>query len=377
MTTASNIVDLIVQEDPSAGAALDAGMQATAGTILFDVLVEHLQRTGSKLVNESVSSFALATGNVTLTLTTPSGIGKLGMPVYLVDKNDTTRRGWGLVSTAESSTGVMTVNIEWTRNAGTATLWTVAFIYAAISGLSPVVAQADGGTGHATDSEAGISALMGDWALGRQFAVLGILSTPPGSPSTADRYLVGDAPTGDWSALENEVVEWTGSAWSQLTSGLGDSVIGPLVSTLPGNQIVFRAVTSGGLASLGAWTNSQWAYMTLAPSSKNPEAITANPISTSTLTPDASGGTYLVDRSGAAATITIPSVGANDGAKIPQGGFIRFLNIATGANDVTINVTGGGTINGATSYIIPNVVGATILRAVDVAGLDSLHWYVE
>lgn len=40
--------------------------------------------------------------------------------------------------------------------------------------------------------------------------------TPPGSPSTGDRYLIGqpsDTATGDWASHEGEITEWDGSAW--------------------------------------------------------------------------------------------------------------------------------------------------------------------
>jgi len=39
------------------------------------------------------------------------------------------------------------------------------------------------------------------------------LSTPPSSPSTGDRYIVGASATGDWSGHDNEIAEWNGSSW--------------------------------------------------------------------------------------------------------------------------------------------------------------------
>jgi len=49
------------------------------------------------------------------------------------------------------------------------------------------------------------------------------LSTPPSSPSTGDRYIVGASATGDWSGHDNEIAEWNGSSWDfgpTLTEGL-------------------------------------------------------------------------------------------------------------------------------------------------------------
>lgn len=40
------------------------------------------------------------------------------------------------------------------------------------------------------------------------------LSTPPGSPTTGDRYLVAEGGTGDWTGLDGAIVEWSGSVWT-------------------------------------------------------------------------------------------------------------------------------------------------------------------
>lgn len=45
-------------------------------------------------------------------------------------------------------------------------------------------------------------------------AVTSILTTPPGSPGTGDRYLVNSAATGDWAGYENYIAEYDGSAWA-------------------------------------------------------------------------------------------------------------------------------------------------------------------
>ena len=40
------------------------------------------------------------------------------------------------------------------------------------------------------------------------------LTAPPGSPSTGDRYIVASVATGAWTGQEDDIAEWTGSAWS-------------------------------------------------------------------------------------------------------------------------------------------------------------------
>jgi hypothetical protein len=37
--------------------------------------------------------------------------------------------------------------------------------------------------------------------------------TPPGSPSTGDRYLINGVGTGAWAGQDNNIAEWDGSAW--------------------------------------------------------------------------------------------------------------------------------------------------------------------
>lgn len=39
------------------------------------------------------------------------------------------------------------------------------------------------------------------------------LLTPPGSPSTGDRYLINGVGTGAWSGQDNNIAEWNGTAW--------------------------------------------------------------------------------------------------------------------------------------------------------------------
>lgn len=51
------------------------------------------------------------------------------------------------------------------------------------------------------------------------------LLTPPGSPSTGDRYLVGqptDTATGDWVGFEGRILEWDGAAWVEDIQGTPD-----------------------------------------------------------------------------------------------------------------------------------------------------------
>jgi len=39
------------------------------------------------------------------------------------------------------------------------------------------------------------------------------LNTPPGTPATGDRYIIGGSPTGAWTGHALDVTEWNGSSW--------------------------------------------------------------------------------------------------------------------------------------------------------------------
>lgn len=61
------------------------------------------------------------------------------------------------------------------------------------------------------------SAPTDDW----MESVLDRLATPPGSPSTGDRYLIIATATGAWSGKENQIAGWDGSAWAYTIPTVG------------------------------------------------------------------------------------------------------------------------------------------------------------
>lgn len=50
-------------------------------------------------------------------------------------------------------------------------------------------------------------------ALGQLSAIDKDLSTPPGSPSDGDTYIVGSSPTGDWAGNANAVAYYYNGTW--------------------------------------------------------------------------------------------------------------------------------------------------------------------
>jgi len=85
-----------------------------------------------------------------------------------------------------------------------------------ISGLATPVAGSDAATKDLVDSM--VQGL--DW----QPSVLGELDTPPGSPTTGDRYLVIATATGEWVEHEDDIAEWDGSVWVFTTPNKGFAV---------------------------------------------------------------------------------------------------------------------------------------------------------
>lgn len=59
-----------------------------------------------------------------------------------------------------------------------------------------------------------------DW----QPSVLDELDTPPGTPTTGDRYLVIATATGDWVGHEDDIAEWNGTSWDFTTPNKGFAV---------------------------------------------------------------------------------------------------------------------------------------------------------
>lgn len=89
-----------------------------------------------------------------------------------------------------------------------------------------------------------------------QEPVIDELNDPPGSPTTGDRYLINDAPTGAWSGHPNEIAEWDGSQWVFFVPDEGWAVfiedIDLLKTFQSGDWVSFgSAIDHGNLAGLG------------------------------------------------------------------------------------------------------------------------------
>jgi hypothetical protein len=85
-----------------------------------------------------------------------------------------------------------------------------------LTGLGTPVTGGDAATKDHVDSV--VQGL--DW----QESVLDELATPPGSPTTGDRYLIIATATGDWAGHEDDIAEWNGTSWDFFTHTKGAAV---------------------------------------------------------------------------------------------------------------------------------------------------------
>lgn len=98
-----------------------------------------------------------------------------------------------------------------------------------------------------------------DW----QESVIDEQNDPPSSPTTGDRYLINDSPTGDWSGHPNEIAEWDGSSWVFIVPDEGFAVFVEDIDLLKVYEstdwIAFgSAIDHGNLAGLSDDDHTQY-----------------------------------------------------------------------------------------------------------------------
>lgn len=96
-----------------------------------------------------------------------------------------------------------------------------------------------------------------------QEPVIDELNDPPGSPTTGDRYLIDDNPTGDWVGHPNEIAEWNGSSWDFFVPEEGWAVFIEDIDLLKvfqaGDWVAFgSAIDHGNLSGLNDDDHTQY-----------------------------------------------------------------------------------------------------------------------
>lgn len=147
------------------------------------------------------------------------------------------------------------------------------------------------------------------------------LATPPGSPATADRYIVAASPTGAWSGQANAIARWNGSIWEFQTPSAG------------------RRVWNSATSSLLLWSGSAWVPFNGA----NTLSTFAWASGAATLSVGSGGDFAASNALGSANVLTLS--GGLDGAQ----GLIYVKQDGTGSRTMTFTVSGRTIIRDANS----------------------------
>lgn len=275
-----------------------------------------------------------------------------GNPVIAYDPaNPDTKVLGGTLDTDEAA-GVITINVSFYRGSGTVTSWNLVrgIVFADI--VTPPVAVVDGGTG--TNSEANTRAAF---ELIRHRTVLSILSVPPGSPSEGDAHLVGELPTGAFALHENEIAVYVGAAWTFV-----DFAAGELIYDEAAERQYLRVSSQ---QTDGLWSGARWVRNT--PTSSGVKFLADVDYGT-TLTVDTVLETPRLVAKDHTATldITLPNPGTD--TRLLGHEIVVFLG---NSFTVTVDVAGGGSINGFSSITL-----ATVYSYLRLLGIGT-NWYAK
>lgn len=198
------------------------------------------------------------------------------------------------------------------------------------------------------------------------------LLTPPGSPATGDRYLVGqpgDTATGAWVGLEGKIVVWDGSAWVEDAQGNPDE--GTYVYVEDENQ---SYVFNNDVFASGMWV----VFTSSVVSAGDGIEITGNVVAADLL---ASGGIKFVSGELAVEPADFAGLGLED-----DGSDNLAIDFADPATEMTTSravkasdlfgssANQGGNIIGADSSAITNSSATTVqgvLEDLDDAIIDA------
>jgi hypothetical protein len=275
----------------------------------------------------------------------------IGTPVIVLDDAaPTVNRMAGSVSVAADA-GSVTLNITAIEGGGTKTAWTLVALSTFLTGVATPVTEAQGGTAASTFSGA-----RANMQLVRRYPVLSIESTPPGSPLSGDIHLVGEAPTGVYVTHEDDITTFSGTIWTFETP-VEDSLVYDFKELE--YYLFIDTATAGSI-----FLNSKWQALSRA---NQPWRQTTISILT-LLTIEAIGPNKILVLDGLTdnLVITLPTAST---ARI--GNVARFFREDASAFTVTINVTGGGFINGVATMTMNTQYDA---RTVCVT--DSTSWSI-
>lgn len=158
-------------------------------------------------------------------------------------------------------------------------------------------------------------------------------TTPPGSPSNGDAYIVATGATGAWASQTNKIAVWVGrsSAWAFYTPKNGWTTY------------------DQGAANEKVYNGTSWTVVSGGGGGSSPPAVNAQTGTTYTLAltdaPSSSANQGVVTMSNASAnTLTVPP---NSSVAFPVGTVIQVIQL--GAAQTTVAAGSGVTINTAST----------------------------
>ena len=214
----------------------------------------------------------------------------------------------------------------------------------------------DGVTTYVADKDYVDSKIQGlDW----QASVLDIRNDPPSSPSTGDRYIIGDDPTGDWYGEHEKIAEWDGSDWIIIEPNEGFTVWVEANNKSyvyndeydTGEWVAMSStVNHGSLSGLGNDDHTHYLHLDGENSSRDNELLGNLSLGNNSIV-----NVNLVDG------INVSDhdhTGGSDGVNIPNAGLVNDSVTVTAGT----NLSGGGTVS----------LGSTITINNDISDLDDL-----
>ncbi len=317
-------------------------------------LTERLTDNG---IATSGTSVTIGTGTKVFTLDTAKNWLE-GMPVYITEDASPLANVLVGALSADEASGVITVNVTSVKGSGTFTAWTIFALFATTTIVATPVSTADGGFGAAVDTLPAAQIGRGNIHLAWTVQVRDFDVT---DPTATDAWGDGDlghiAGTGTVGAF----IGHEEAIFQRVSLGVFTFIDTPALRN--GDQAYEGDYGVSGLNLNRRYYNSdQNAWVQI----EKPQGIThggpltggSNTISVT----DALSRELSFELSGVGAVLTLPATG-DWGSNLP-----RITVWSDDGNTKTVNVSGGGTINGVISLTFSGAYTSRTLIVDSAAG---------
>lgn len=200
------------------------------------------------------------------------------------------------------------------------------------------------------------------------------LTSPPASPSTGDRYIVGPSATGAWSGHDNDIAEYDGSAWTFETPNKG------FASTVEDENTVYiyngtswvkmsSVYSHNDLAGLQGGTANEYYHMTSAEDTwlgtVSSEVAAANIVDKTAAESISGAWTFSSTIDANSGDLVLPSAGMGT----PSEGSIYW----DGTNDVLYAYNGSSYVNVSSAGTASSVVSNYTAGTGGIAQFDAVY----